>query len=127
MALPESEGDRLRRAPAADPRLCKAWLALAACRVRVGLSDEAREGAAPRGDIRLFRSRLSLQGRHIRLQGDPGWVCDDQSADRCGVRLLAPRSGHAPRLALVPEPGRPLRRDEPTDAPLQPRLTSAGR
>ena len=38
---------------------------------------------------------------------------------RCGVQLLAPGPRHAARVALVPEPGRRVRGDEPAHAPFQ--------
>ena len=75
---------------AADPRVRQARLDVAARRVRVGLPEEAGEGAAAGGDVRLVRGGLPLQGRHVRVPGEPGVVRPEEPAVGRGVQLLAP-------------------------------------
>ena len=97
----------------------KRGLGLAARRLRMGLPEEAGEGAAAGRDVRLVRGGLPLQGRNVRVPGEPGVVCDDEPAVGCGVQLLASRPRHAPRLALVSESRRRVRGNEPAHAPFQ--------
>ena len=63
LALHEPGVHEVRRHEAADPRLRQARRPMAARRLRVGLPVEAGQAAASRGDLRLVRGRVSLQGR----------------------------------------------------------------
>ena len=69
----------VRRHEAADPRLREARLDVAARRVRVGLPEEAGEGAAARRDVRLVRGGVPLQGRHVRASRPTRTTCAPKS------------------------------------------------
>ena len=74
LALHEPEDHDVRRPQAADPRLRKRARRGSSSRSS-GCSRRSGEGAASRGDLRLVRGGLPLQGRDVRVPGEPGGVC----------------------------------------------------
>ena len=95
---------------------------LAARRDRVGLHREACEGTAPRRDLRRVRRGLPLQGRNVLPGHGAEQVPRQGPGHRCSLQLLAPEPGDDARLALVPEPDRPVREHEPARDAVQRRL-----
>ena len=91
-------------------------------RVRVGLHREASHPAAAGRDLWVVRGGVPLQGRDVRGRCVPGSVRQAQPPDRRRLQLLAPGPGDPARVAVVPEPGRPLQRHQPLHQALQPRL-----
>jgi hypothetical protein len=87
-----------------------------------GSSPRPRPARPCRGDLRVVRRRLPLQGRHLRVRPRPAVVRQAQPADRCAVQLLAPGPGHPARVAVVSQPSRPLQRHQPLCPTFQPQL-----
>ena len=65
---------------------------LAARSAGVGLPRERRDAAAQGRDVRVLPGGLSLQGRHVRPEADPGPVPAEPPRIGLPVQLLAPRS-----------------------------------
>src|SRR5581483_6379618 len=122
LPLHEPQGDEVRRAQAADPRLRASRVKVAARRAGVGLHLNAGQATAARRQVRRVWGRVPLRRRNVRVPDQPGEVRAQEPADGSQVQLLAPQAGHAALLGLVPKCRWRVFRAEPQRARLQPRL-----
>ncbi len=126
LALHESGQHEVRHHEATDPRLRQARIAVAARCVRVGVPRQACQGAASRSDVRVVRGCVSLQGRATSSQPRREDECAQKSPESgAAFAFWHPDFVTLAPVALVPEPRRHLRGDEPAHAALQQGLDDA--